>query len=177
LISAIVDTQVLSFAIPTETDVDEKTRRRQRDCKALLDGFEQVRVSAVTVLEILRGPPHVVARYRASRFVDLLQVEAFDGLVAEEAARILELARSDNKTCKRCLNVQGATPCPICKQLVSHQQKTQDALIVATAARLPDVDVLYSYDDGVFELAKFVKSLRVESPPNLDGPLFAKHPP
>jgi hypothetical protein len=39
---------------------------------------------------------------------------------------------------------------------------------------LADVDVLYTYDLGVVELAKFVKNLRTQSPPDLDGPLFAQ---
>jgi predicted nucleic acid-binding protein len=169
----MIDTQVLSFAIATEPAVDDKIKRYQRDCAALIGGMAEVRVCSIVVLEILRGPPSVVAKVRSSGILDLLQVEAVDRGSAEEAARILEAARSDDETCARCLNMRRATPCPACKQLVSHQQKTHDALIIATAARLADVEVLYTYDPGVLELAKFVKNLRAEAPPDLDGPLFA----
>lgn len=174
---AMVDTQVLSFAIATEPPKDEKLRRLQRDCHALLSGFEEIRASALVVLELLRSPPAVIAKVRASGILELIRTEAIDEPIASEAARILEAARSATKTCARCLNVEGAEPCPVCKQLVSHQQKTHDALIVATAARLHDVEVLYTCDPGVIELAKFVKNLRIEHPPNLDGPLFEKYPP
>jgi predicted nucleic acid-binding protein len=170
----MIDTQVLSFALTTEPAVDDKTKRIQRDCNALVSGFEEIRVSAITVLELLRGPPQVVAKIRASGILPLLRTEAFDGPIAEEVARILEAARSDIKSCARCLNVTGASPCPACGQLVSHQQKTHDAIIVATAARLHDVEVLYTCDQGVVELGRFVKNLRVEQPPNLDGPLFPR---
>lgn len=175
--SAMVDTQVLSFALVTEPPKDDTVRRMQRDCAALINGMAEVRVSALVVLELLRSAPPVVAKVRASGILDLLQVEALDGEIAKEGARILEAARSNSDTCPRCLNIKKASPCQLCKQLVSHQQKTHDALIVATAARLLDVEVLYTYDPGVIELAKFVKTVRVETPPNLDGPLFAKHPP
>jgi len=171
---AMIDTQVLSYALAAEPAKDEKTRRLQRDSAALVATLAEVRVSALTVLELLRAPPNVVAKVQASGILEQLQVEGLDGGVAREAARILEAARGDSETCIRCLNIKGATPCPVCKQLVSHQQKTQDALIVATAARLTDVDVLYTYDLGVVELAKFVKNLRTQSPPDLDGPLFAQ---
>lgn len=174
--SAMVDTQVLSYALVTEPPKDDTMRRMQRDCGALIKGMAEVRVSALVVLELLRSPPPIVAKVRASGILDLLQVEAIDREIAKEAARILEAARGDSDTCTRCLNIKSASPCPLCKQLVSHQQKTHDALIVATAARLHDVEVLYTYDPGVVELAKFVKNLRVEAPPNLDGPLFAKPP-
>lgn len=170
----MIDTQVLSFALVTEPAPNDKTKRLQRDCNALVSGFEEIRVSAITVLELLRGPPQVVAKVRASGILSLLRTEAFDGSIAEDAARILEAARSDTKSCARCLNVTGASPCPGCGQLVSHQQKTHDAIIVATAARLHDVEVLYTCDQGVVELGRFVKNLRVEQPPNLDGPLFTQ---
>jgi hypothetical protein len=68
----------------------------------------------------------------------------------------------------------GATACPKCGQQVSHQQKTHDALIVATASVLFDVDTLYSYDPGVLALSGFVKNVNVKEPPDLDGPLFSR---
>jgi recombinational DNA repair protein RecR len=96
-----------------------------------------------------------------------------DAGIALAAADLLEAARGHQSMCARCLNLTGATACPKCGQQVSRQQKTHDALIVATASVLADVDTLYSYDAGVLALSGFVKNIKVEEPPNLDGPLFS----
>lgn len=175
--AGMVDTQVLSYALVLEPARDEKAKKHQRDCGALFRKLDPIRTSSLVVLELLRSPPHIAAKVRASGILEAIQTEAIDARIAEDAAQLLEAARGDKEICERCLNVKEAAPCKLCNQLVSFQQKTHDALIVATAARLHDVEVLYSYDPGVFELARFVKNLRVETPPNLDGPLFAKHPP
>jgi predicted nucleic acid-binding protein len=172
---SMIDTHVLSYGLSLEEakPSDEKTRRRQRDSKALLATLGEVSVSSIVVFELLRGPPAVVARLKASKILDLLHVDPVDDAAAAEASRILEVGRSAVDTCHRCLNVKGATACPVCKQLVSHQQKANDALILGTASTLRDVDTLYTYDPGVIELAKFVKGVNVGQPPNIDGPLFA----
>lgn len=106
-----------------------------------------------------------------------------DASISMAAADILEKARNKGHLCPLCLNVIGASACKQCGQQVSRQQKTHDALIVATAAVLPDVNILYSYDGGVLELGKIVKDMKdmenltVMPPPSIDGPLFdAKRP-
>lgn len=170
---SMVDTQVLSFAIVTEPPTDSKLARMQRDSKALVSSLDEVRVSSVVLLELMRGPPTVVAKVRASGILDLLHVEPIDAAISLVAADLLEMARNRKNTCPRCLNVAGATACPKCGQQVSHQQKTHDALIVATASALADIKTLYSYDPGVLELGGFVKNVTVVFPPNLDGPLFS----
>jgi hypothetical protein len=73
----MIDTQVLSYALATEPAKDEKTRRLQRDSAALVATLAEVRVSALTVLELLRAPPHVVAKVQASGILEQLQVEAW----------------------------------------------------------------------------------------------------
>ena len=55
--------------------------------------------------------------------------------------------------------------------------ESQRHVAIHEHVRLVDVEVLYTYDPGIVALAKFVKNVRVETPPNLDGPLFANHPP
>lgn len=171
----MVDTQVLSFSLSTEPSTKGTVLwRQQRDSAALVQSFSEVRVSAIVVFEMLRGPPAVVRKIRSSGILDVLAVEPLDAAISLAAADLLEVARSKVGTCVRCLNVSGATKCPKCGQLVSHQQKAHDALIVATAATLADVDTLYSYDPGVRELSAFVKTIKVLEPPNLDGPLFSK---
>lgn len=171
---AMVDTHVLSYGISLEDPkpADKKTGLRQRDSKALIATLGEVSVCSLVVLELLRGPPAVVARLKASKILDALHVDPVDDAAAVEAARILEVGRSAVDVCSRCLNVKAASPCSLCKQLVSHQQKMNDALILGTASVLRDVDTLYTYDPGVIELAKFVKGLAVKNPPNIDGPLF-----
>jgi predicted nucleic acid-binding protein len=172
---AMLDTHVLSYGLSLEDPrpTDDKTRRRQRDSRALIETLGEVSVCSLVVFELLRAPPTVVARLKASKILDLLHVDAVDDAAAAEASRILEAGRQSVDTCSRCLNVKGATACAVCNQLVSHQQKTNDALILGTASVLRDVDTLYTYDPGVIELAKFVKGLAVGNPPNIDGPLFA----
>jgi len=131
---SMIDTQVLSFALATEAPTDPKLVRMQRDSAALVKSLDEVRVSSIVVLELLRGPPTVVTKVRASGILDLLQIEPVDAAVSLLASDILERARERKNTCPRCLNVAGFTPCPKCGQQVSHQQKTHDALIVATAS-------------------------------------------
>src|SRR5512134_2117750 len=108
----MVDTQVLSFAIVTEPPTDSKLARMQRDSKALVSSLDEVRVSSVVLLELMRGPPTVVAKVRASGILDLLHVEPIDAAISLVAADLLEMARSRKNTCPRCLNVAGATACP-----------------------------------------------------------------
>lgn len=170
----MVDTQVLSFGLVTEAVArGTAIARQQRDCAALLRSLSAIRVSSIVILELMKAPPRVVATVRASGILDLLTVEPVDAAIALAAADLLEAARSHKGMCARCFNLAGATSCPKCGQQVSHQQKTHDAFIVATASTLADVDTLYSYDPGVLALSGFVKNLHVEEPPNLDGPLFA----
>lgn len=169
---AMVDTHVLSYAI-SEPSSNPKVARTQRDSKALLTSLSEVRVSSIVLLEMLRAPPSVVAKLHASSLFDMLYVEPVDAAIAMAAADILERARNRSYACPRCLNVIGATACPECGQHVSRQLKTHDSLIVATAAVLTDVEILYSCDDGVLELGTFVNTVKVLYPPNLDGPLFS----
>jgi predicted nucleic acid-binding protein len=131
-------------------------------------------VSSIVVLELMKAPPQIVAKVRTSGILDLLAVEPVDAAIALAAADLLEAARGHKGMCKRCFNMAGATACPKCGQQVSHQQKTHDALIVATASVLFDVDTLYSYDPGVLALSGFVKNVNVKEPPDLDGPLFSR---
>jgi predicted nucleic acid-binding protein len=171
----MIDTQVLSFGLATEAAAKGTTMaRQQRDCVALMKSLSAVRVSSIVVLELMKAPPQVVAKVRASGILDLLAVEPVDAAIALAAADLLEAARGHKGMCTRCFNMAGATTCSKCGQQVSHQQKTHDALIVATASILSDVDTLYSYDPGVLALGGFVKNVNVEEPPNLDGPLFSR---
>ncbi len=170
---SMVDTQVLSFAIVAETPTDPDTARTQRDATALVKSLGEIRVSSDVVLELMRGPPTVVAKVRRSGILDQLYVEPVDAAVSLFAAELLEKARNRKDACPRCFNITGATACPKCGQQVSHQQKMNDALIVATASVLGDVKTLYSYDKGVLKLGEFVKNITVCHPPNLDGPLFS----
>jgi hypothetical protein len=46
----MIDTQVLSFAIVTEPAPDDKTKRLQRDCYALVSGFDAIIVATAARL-------------------------------------------------------------------------------------------------------------------------------
>ena len=107
----MIDTQVLSFALATEAPTDPKMAHQQRDSATLVKSLDEVRVSSVVVLELLRGPPTVVTKVRASGILDLLQVEPVDAAVSLLAADLLEKARGRKDTCPRCLNVAGSTSC------------------------------------------------------------------
>lgn len=181
---AMLDTNVIAYAF-AETSLDPELARRQRSAKALVTSLADVRVSSIVVLELLKAPPEMVERFRTSGVFEMIHVELVDGAISMVAADILEMARNKPHICSLCLNVVGASTCKQCGQQVSHQQKTHDALVVATAAVLLDVDTLYSYDGGVLELGKFVKDIKdltvnnltVKPPPSVDGPLFdAKRP-
>lgn len=167
----MIDTQVLSLAC-ADPSPNAKTRKMQVDAAALVARQDRVRVSSLVVLELLRAPPDVVTKIRDSGMLDLLTVYPVDHAVASEAARMLELARPHRDVCAQCFNTLRAAPCSGCHQLVSHQQKTNDALIVATAAVLRDVDTLYTYDGGMITLGGFVKTVKTVRPPSLHGPLF-----
>jgi uncharacterized paraquat-inducible protein A len=134
----MIDTQVLSFGLATEAAAKGTVARQQRDCVALMKSLSAVRVSSIVVLELMKAPPQVVAKVRAS----------------------------GSWTCSRSSlwtrRSRSRRACPKCGQQVSHQQKTHDALIVATASILSDVDTLNSYDPGVLALGGFVKNVNVE---------------
>ncbi len=168
----MLDCQVLSFAVSSQTAQTREHGQQQRDSEALLKNLSEVRVSSIVVLELLRSPPSVSRKIRTSGILEMLNVEPVDAAISMAAADLLERARGQKDLCSRCFNVRSATACRECGQLVSHQQKTHDALIVATASVLADVEILYSYDPGVFELAKFAPNVRVMHPDNVDGPLF-----
>jgi hypothetical protein len=58
----------------------------------------------------------------------------------------------------------------------STMQHLNDALILATADELQDVELLYSEDSGVQGVASYATGIRVEALPNPKGPLFAHLP-
>jgi predicted nucleic acid-binding protein len=66
----MIDTQVLSYALVTEPPNDDRMRRMQRDCGALINEMAELRVSALVVLELLRTPPQIVAKVRSSGILD-----------------------------------------------------------------------------------------------------------
>lgn len=172
----MLDTHILSLALSTSSEGDPVRFREERQaCEQLVRSLEGIRMSAIAWVEFLRainratGQPFSEA---LGELATLVRVEAVDPRVSVRAAELLNKHRQREDVCRRCLNVDVVAPCPQCGSVASHQQRLNDAIIVATADVLEDVEVLYSFDGGVLELGTQVTGCEVRRPPNPHGPLW-----
>jgi PIN domain len=143
---------------------------------ALVRGLPAIRVSAVTVVEVMRGlRPEEREREDVKILFARFQVEAMDGAAADLAVKLLQKKNANERVCPRCLGSEHEHKCPKCGRLASSQQHLNDAVIAATAdSRTAAVPVLYAFDGGVLSFAKYVSRFRIERPPAAFGPLFSR---
>lgn len=175
LARSMVDTNVLALAFRIIGPKDRPETREWHDAsQQLLKRMPVIRVCAIAWMEFVRGlrPPEKEAE---RRLYGKIQVEVVDGAVSDRAVRLLAARNLREGLCPHCRNALKATPCPRCHRLISSKQNLNDAIVVATAEILEDVDVLYCYDDGIkdFEQHLAPGSCRLAQPPHPIGPLFA----
>jgi len=173
---SMVDTMILTYAFkapPVSDSTDAKQIQIMRSNSIdLLSQLEVIRVSAICWMEFKRvarlteAEKKVLATYENRVFV-----HALEGPMSVVAADLLQKHRSKTGVCPKCLNSKDASPCSSCRALKGKSIKVMDALTVATADAADDVDVLYTYDDGMIELGKLI-GIAVKNPPDKDGPLF-----
>lgn len=171
--SVMVDTQILIYALRAARKGDSRdVKTLSLSSQHLLATHPRACVSAISVVEVLRG----LKDDEAQTFTDLLrkiEVRAVSAPISIRAHELLSARGKAETLCSKCLNTLKASPCGKCQAQISRQQRLNDALIVATAEQARDVEVLYTNDNGVLSLAKFVSSLRIERLPiNAHGPLF-----
>lgn len=169
----MVDTQILIYAlhVPAKKDTQEK-RALSLSSQHLLQKNPKACVSVLSVLEVLRGAtPDEQKGFTA--MLRNLDVRAVLTPIAVRAHELLATRSAKEKVCRKCLNALNATPCGKCEQLISRQQRLNDSLILATAEHAPDVDVLYTNDNGILAMSDLARDVRVEQLPlDADGPLF-----
>ena len=176
---SMVDTMILTYAFkapPVSDSSDAKKIQIMRSHSLdLLSQLEVIHVSAICWMEFKRvarfteAEKKVLATYKNRVFV-----HALEGPMSEVAADLLQKHRSKTGVCPKCLNSKDASPCSSCKALKGKSIKVMDALTVATANAADDVDVLYTYDDGMIELGNLI-GLDAKNPPDKNGPLFEYH--
>jgi hypothetical protein len=172
----MVDTMILTFALKAPPVSDSAAVNNFQVMKSnslnLLNQLEVIHVSALCWMEFKRvnrfseAEKKVLASYENRVFVHALEAP-----MSEAAAELLQKHRSKAGVCPRCLNSKDASPCPGCKSLKGKSFKVMDALTVATASATDGIDVLYTYDDGMIQLASLI-GLVSKRPPDKDGPLF-----
>lgn len=166
----MVDTMVLIYA--TTKDPSPDMSAQVAASIALLNRLTLVRVSAVAWMEFVRGNSKS-DETALTAVQNKIVVEPLDGRVASVAGDLLKRHRATADVCPRCLNHRRkSSACPKCGLHLPQNFRLNDAMIFATAAVLPDVDTLYSYDDGIVTMSKLVAGCEVKEPPNPSGPLF-----
>src|SRR5579863_6739924 len=170
----MVDTNVVIYAMRSARAGDKPAFAEMlTDSKSLLRGLDAIRVSAVTVVEVMRGlRPAERANENVKALFDRFQVEALDGSAADLAVKLLEKRNTNEKICPRCLGSDSEHKCEKCARTASSQQRVNDAMIAATADTRPDISVLWAFDSGVIAFAPYVTRCRIERPPYAHGPLF-----
>ena len=152
--SAMIDTNVLVYLISEEpdpaTDPDEHAKwLASRELVALVG---QVVVSAIVWFEIhnvTQDPGVDPVADRLVRVQRNLFVEPLDLDVAETAPSLL-----NHDYCQTCYSHAEDKTCGECGHLIGKALRLNDAMIVAHAELLPDVDTLYTYDGGMIKMAE-----------------------
>ena len=173
---SMVDTMILTYAFRATpvSDSSEATKIQimRSNSLDLLSQLEVIRVSAICWMEFKRVARFTEAEKKVlATYENKVFIHALEGPMSEVAADLLHKHRSKTGVCPKCLNSKDASPCPSCKALKAKSIRVMDALTVATASAADEVDVLYTYDDGMIVLGKLL-GLDVKNPPDKDGPLF-----
>jgi predicted nucleic acid-binding protein len=173
----MVDTNVLGYAIfaPPVGDDDGEVQNMREDSRALLNQLQMIHVSAITWLEIKRMRRfHPKDQAVLDGYKRRLIIHSVDLVIAEASADLLENYGKDIAVCTKCFNPKGPEPCKKCKAMKSKAARINDAIVVATASEVTQVETLYSYDGGVIMMGKSVSGCQVMPPPHRIGPLFAR---
>jgi predicted nucleic acid-binding protein len=171
---SMVDTMVLSYAIKAPpVSSDSEIQEMRENSRTLLNQLQEIHVSAVCWLELKRiskfseDEQKILDGYKNRIFI-----HSIDAAVAESAAALMAKHRSRAGVCPTCLNSKESLPCKKCKAKTAKSVKINDAITVAVADILEQIEVLYTYDGGMIDLGKFVDGCKVRRPPNRNGPLF-----
>lgn len=170
----MVDTNIvlLSNSVRTEREGPEVDRMR-RASKALLTRLHStgLRMAAATWYELFRRSTETqrTALVRAFRTIDVLPLTP---AAAECAADLIKRKNRPEKFCERCLNPIPAVPCALCKAQKSKAQNVFDSLIVGIAETAREVEVLYTFDNGLLAYKSFVSRVVIREPPQEDGAIF-----
>lgn len=174
---SMVDTLVLGYAIfaPAVSDsADSRAQNMREDSRALLNQLQIIHISAITWIELRRmrrlhpNDQALLAEYKRRFYI-----HPVDPAIAESSADLLENFVKTPGVCPRCFSFKGSDPCPKCKAMRSRTSRINDAIVVATANEVTQVEALYTYDGGMLVMAKDVSGCKVMRPPHRDGPLFA----
>ena len=140
----MVDTNVVIYAMRRQRPEDPPDLTEMLAASdALLRGLPAIRVSAVTVVEVMRGlRPEERERDDVKARFARFQVEAIDGAAADLAVKLLRQKNANEKVCPRCVGSERSHKCPACGRVASSQQRVNDALIAATAETRAGVPVL-----------------------------------
>ena len=168
----MVDTNVLVYATrrPRAKDAPEVADLTRR-AKHLIAKLDPIRISSISMLEFLRGL-RADEQEAGAELLSRTEAEAVDAVIATRANELLTRRVSSLPACALCFNAKTAATCKGCKRLVGAEQRLRDALIVATADILRDVDVLYTFDGGVIAFGEDAKGVSIQRPDSADGPLF-----
>ncbi len=133
--NAMVDTNIVIYAMRRARAADpDDLREMLASSSALIRQLSYIRVSAVTVVEVMRGlRPEERARKDVQSIFGRFQVEPVDSSAADLAVKLLEERNKGERVCPRCLCSDTEHACPKCHRTVSSQQKLNDAMIAATA--------------------------------------------
>lgn len=173
----MIDAMILIHAIGIENRIivpDRSTpngRKRWDQARAshalLKDAKDSARfvMSVVGWYEVVRGLEPRQAEW-LSAFEGGIELRGIDSKIANRAAALHKVARKKKRLCEHCLGVlKDPATCSRCGSQRSQDQRSGDILMVATADVMRDIDVLYSWDGGVHELARHVSNVHIKEPP------------
>jgi predicted nucleic acid-binding protein len=171
----LFDSMVLIHALqPIPSGKDDKSRELRSKCEASRDAAERadrIFISAISLIEVSRG----VSDSESDNYLKLyakFDMLPVDAAVAQYAAEILKVHRTKESVCKKCLGPKKGKPCKLCNNQRALFQRFNDVIIVATAETNSNIDVLYTYDDGIKYFSAYAVNCRIQEPPHPLGPLF-----
>lgn len=165
----MIDTQVLIYAVAYPRPGDHRAKCEKS--VALVRRLDPVRITSITWMEFLRkADPQ--ERKKLEAFRTRLRIISVDGRCAQAAIDIITDRMSKQSLCPECLNAMTWAPCRGCQRHRSATQRLNDALILAAADTMAEVDELYTFDNGMLELGKVLVGCTVKEPPSIHGPLY-----
>lgn len=170
--TAFFDTQVLIYAVRSANPKDSKDLKSMCSAaRCLIEKQQEVIVSAISVLEVMRGDKGDQTRF-AQLFERKMIVKPVTANVAMRAVELLKARNKAEKVCPRCLSATNGRECKGCKLMISQHQRVNDSLITATAELTKGVDILYSEDNGILSFVPYVDRITIRKPSQDWGPLY-----
>lgn len=159
---SMVDANVLVYGFRILKPRDTAELRQMHVASLhLLKKMRVVRVCVIAWGEFIRGVRQEELEAQ-SVIRNKIRPEAADARVVDRAIQLMAKRQLHEKLCRKCLNAETATPCTMCKRLVSSKQLLNDAIVAASAELTDDVDVLYGYDSGIGDFVKYWTASRCE---------------